>query len=78
MLSQLRHIVEQVGEAKSLAAAMNTLVQQTVHEIRPQSNKVTYDLSLSPNSVALLVLSHDKSISLAGLSLTKMPCLDQL
>lgn len=29
MLSQLRHIVEQVGDAKSLVAAMNTLVQQT-------------------------------------------------
>lgn len=29
MLSQLRHIVEQVGEAKSLTAAMDTLVQQT-------------------------------------------------
>lgn len=29
MLSQLRQIVEQVGEAKSLTAAMNTLVQQT-------------------------------------------------
>ena len=29
MLSQLRHIVEQVGDAKSLTAAMDTLVQQT-------------------------------------------------
>ncbi|MFT6984239.1 MAG: phosphotransferase system enzyme I (PtsP) [Psychromonas sp.] len=29
MLSQLRHIVEQVGDAKSLTAAMNVLVQQT-------------------------------------------------
>jgi phosphotransferase system enzyme I (PtsP) len=32
MLSQLRHIVEQVGDAKSLTAAMETLVLQT-HEI---------------------------------------------
>jgi len=29
MLSQLRHIVEQVGEAKNLTAAMNALVRQT-------------------------------------------------
>ncbi len=29
MLSQLRHIVEQVGDAKSLTAAMDALVQQT-------------------------------------------------
>ena len=29
MLSQLRHIVEQVGDAKNLIAAMDTLVQQT-------------------------------------------------
>jgi len=29
MLSQLRHIVEQVGDAKSLTTAMNTLVKHT-------------------------------------------------